>query len=480
MTTPGDKPVAVAAGGAMDAVAPPPPTAVGAVSPAAVDVAASPGSPDGPSVAPAPQPGLRLPPWKASFTAEDLTAMLRRVPELSLDAAAASVDGATDDKKRRQAAWTDLVQAVRQRRDQFLDTLVAKRPDLGGLPFLKGQDCQLDERSSKTLQAYSEQVRTLLGSSLTNRTTRPGSPDGSSADSIAFQLDHELARHRSFATAEALPALEQIITGESWALRLGLVRFLRSPPDSPIAARLLARRAVFDTSDDVRQVALAGLRFLSPRDYLPVLIGGLRYPWPAANFHAAEALVALRARSAIPDLIEVLDAPDPCAPFDVHDGGKRAMAVREVVRLNHHGSCLLCHAPSFAPGDAVRGTVPSPLQPLPGPSGYGSRRAADGELFIRADITYLRQDFSEVLPVDSAGPWPKQQRFDFVVRVRRLAEGEAQTRPDQDPQAGTSALPSSRQAALFALQQLTGADGGLTAATWRKALADQSQRDDVK
>ena len=41
------------------------------------------------------------------------------------------------------------------------------------------------------------------------------------------------------------------------------------------------------------------------------------------------------------------------------------------------------------------------------------------------DVTYLRQDFSAMLPVAEAHPWPEMQRFDFPVRERNVTEDEA-------------------------------------------------------
>src|SRR5262249_19109870 len=72
--------------------------------------------------------------------------------------------------------------------------------------------------------------------------------------------------------------------------------------------------------------------------------------------------------------------------------------------------------------------------------------------FVRADITYLKQDFSVPLQVPKPGRWPAVQRFDFFVRERRatardLREGLARTA------AGTS---DHHQAACFALRELTG------------------------
>jgi hypothetical protein len=41
-------------------------------------------------------------------------------------------------------------------------------------------------------------------------------------------------------------------------------------------------------------------------------------------------------------------------------------------------------------------------------------------------VTYLRQDFSLMLPVSDAQPWPEMQRFDFLTRARALTAKEAQ------------------------------------------------------
>ena len=75
----------------------------------------------------------------------------------------------------------------------------------------------------------------------------------------------------------------------------------------------------------------------------------------------------------------------------------------------------------------VSGTVPPPGHELPSASpeskgGYGS---SSRELQIRADVTYLRQDFSLVQLVPNADPWPEMQRFDFLVRTRVVNAEEA-------------------------------------------------------
>jgi hypothetical protein len=86
-------------------------------------------------------------------------------------------------------------------------------------------------------------------------------------------------------------------------------------------------------------------------------------------------------------------------------------------------------------------------------------------LVIRADITFLRQDFSVQLP---AVKLPAVQgvipslRFDFLVRTRRLTKSEA-ARLNESPE---EASYPQREAVLFALRELTGQDAGSATADW--------------
>ncbi len=56
---------------------------------------------------------------------------------------------------------------------------------------------------------------------------------------------------------------------------------------------------------------------------------------------------------------------------------------------------------------------------------YYSPSAPD--IVVRADATYPRQDFSMLLKVADAEPWPEMQRFDYLVRTRVPTESEAAT-----------------------------------------------------
>src|SRR5262249_19108089 len=82
---------------------------------------------------------------------------------------------------------------------------------------------------------------------------------------------------------------------------------------------------------------------------------------------------------------------------------------------------------------------------------------------IRADITYLRQDFSLLQDVRES-EIVTQNRFDFLVRMRPAnAKEEAQSQAGSAP----TAYPQ-REAVLWALRELTGKDAGSKTEDWVK------------
>jgi hypothetical protein len=200
------------------------------------------------------------------------------------------------------------------------------------------------------------------------------------------------------------------------------------------------------------------------RDYTEVLVQGLHYPWPAVAVRAANAIAKLRRKDLVPQLQALLAEPDPRAPVmkGIKINHKRVPVVRELVRVNHHRNCLLCHVPGNSDSDALTGPVPVPGEPLP--SAYNIRRSSPPssglpDLLVRADVTYLRQDFSVLLPVANAETWPEMQRFDFLVRTRVLTEDEAKEyREKLTPHMSDESSPY-RSAALAALRELTSRDG---------------------
>src|SRR5262249_12955754 len=155
--------------------------------------------------------------------------------------------------------------------------------------------------------------------------------------------------------------------------------------DGPRASVALAQRAIFDLNPEVRKAALEALRDRPRDEYRQVFLDGLVYPWSVVADHSAEALVALELRDAVPGLVALLDAPDPTLPFEKPGAGT---VVREVVRVNHLKNCLMCHAPSFAQDDKVRGFVPPSTQPLPPSFSRQYYTPKQEGIFVRADVTY--------------------------------------------------------------------------------------------
>ena len=262
-----------------------------------------------------------------------------------------------------------------------------------------------------------------------------------------------------------VPVLMQMLMAESFSVREVLVDQL-SRIRGMRATAALAQIALFDLHPSVREKAIAALARLPARNYRSILLSGFEHPWPVVADHAAQALVALDMKDVIPDLERLVDRPDPRAPYQKH--GSASYFVKEMVRVNHSLNCLLCHPPSFDAKDKIRGRVPPTNEPLrTGREYYQSPKG----IFVRADITYLKQDFSTMLKVADHGPWPAVQRFDFFVRERFASSIDFQESSSRD-QAG----PHEQQlAALFALRELTAQDPFPTLAD-RKAIEIAAKR----
>jgi hypothetical protein len=186
---------------------------------------------------------------------------------------------------------------------------------------------------------------------------------------------------------------------------------------------------------------------------------------------AAEAIVKLERNDLVPQLIEVLEQPDPRSPVTREVKGKSVPVVRELVRINHHRSCLRCHAPGNTgkvSADAVTAEVPVPGQPLNPPS--GGYNTSQPDILVRVDVTYLRQDFSALLAVADANPWPEMQRFDFLVRTRVLSDEEATSYREKLKPRESGEFSPYQRAALAALRELTGRDTEPTPDAWRRLL----------
>jgi HEAT repeat protein len=360
-------------------------------------------------------------------------------------------------------------------------TLLRFRGDIGYLP-VRGAS-RLTLRDALTLQTLSRKLRVLL------QLAAPNDTAGRRPLPVLLQ---EILRSRKthgrpeWLRPEAVPVLQQLLMHEDKAVRLMLVDLL-AEIRGPAADRALAQRAVMDLAPDVREAALRVLRDRPLREARPVLLRALRYPWVPVADHAAEALVYLKDQEAVPLLVALLREPDPAGPFP-GSGGRTFL--RELVRIHHEANCLLCHPPAITRGDPVARAVPGvalhqtsdrivvlnveQLPPgLQGAAqqqnlqsriggGYSGSSASLGPLYIRADVTFMHQDFSISELVGEPGAVALlKPRFDFVVRTRPARTDELRPR---------SADPSryeQREAVLWALRQLTGQDPGPVTTAWR-------------
>jgi hypothetical protein len=449
---------------------------------------------------------LRLHSSSPYTTEDDHRALLARVPEVALEQQpgreARSKEAWEQHEKQAKALHDQLVGAraapkpleerkrlaakVKEARQQlekqakalhnqfvkdpeaFVVQLERERADLAGLPFLKGKECRLSDERARTWSVLSRALRNALAD--VRRTDAHSQAEAlrASPDPLRAWSYHVPTQVKAaLDTGEGIAALQHFLQVESPPVRLALVKYLAAI-DSRAAGEVLARRAVFDLDPKIREQAQVALKGRPAAHYAPVLLEGLRYPYLPVVEHTAEAIVNLKMKEAVPQLLDMLAAPDPDAPFLGKMADKEVPVVRELVRINHFRNCLLCHPPSFGWKEQVRGLVPVPGEPIPEVAYYSERR---GGLFVRADVTYLRQDFSVLLPVAESKPWPAQQRYDFLVLTRPLTKEERAIWKSRGARPEAGALSPYKEALLWALEGLTSEDGGTTAAEWRERLS---------
>lgn len=403
------------------------------------------------------------------------------------------------DLRSEEALRKELVQVPIFRRSNALDASLLKLaslpkernlapheiPDFAGLPMRMGIDCQLGKEPAEHLQVLSRKLRAALAAAIPKDGSDPrpdavvlaqsllGDTAGNAgaAENLAFPFkmlapfNFQPPRAASeWVRPEAVPTLVQMLMAENKPIRFLLVVMLARNP-SREASVALAQRALFDLSAEVREAAVRALKTRPFEELRDTLWEGLRHPWAPVNDHAAEALVALHATEVVADLVGLLDQPRAAALAPANSGEK--LHVREMARVNHLANCTLCHPRSLATTDLVRGQVPDPNGPVT-PGAYQQERAT---LFVHADETYLRQDFSVVQPVSNPGNWPAFQRFDYVVRTQPVTVAQEIFGKPMEP-----LTVRQRRAVLFALRELTGTDAGRTATSWRRRLAEVEKR----
>jgi HEAT repeat protein len=350
--------------------------------------------------------------------------------------------------------------------------LLEVRPDLAYLPLRKGNACRLNAQSAATLDVLSQKLHVLLevGAPQDSKGRRP------TATVLGEILrEHRRGRRPEWLRAQAIPVLLQILMHEDAPVRRMLVELLAEIPGEASSVAL-AQRALYDLSPEVRDLALHALKIRPREEYRQVLTSGLRYPWAPVADHAAEALVFLDDTDDVSLLVTLLKKADPALPIAAK-GGRPYL--RELVQIDHSANCMMCHAPSTSGRDPARGPVPG-LITVGGGGGGGGRwsggrgSASVNSFFVRADIAYLRQDFSvSQLVTNPTVALEATSRFDYLVRLR---PAKAQEVSSLAAQSKKNTSYTQRDSVLFALRELTGKDAGVTTEAWL-ALFPQAEID---
>jgi len=245
------------------------------------------------------------------------------------------------------------------------------------------------------------------------------------------------------------------------------------------ASVMLAKSAIFDPSQEVRASALKALKNRNRKDYSKTLMHGMRYPLPSVVKRSADVIIALDRKDMLPEVADLLGEHAPNDPAMMAVSDKDVHVVREVVRINHHRNCLLCHAPiEMGRSEEVGALIPTPGQPIPRSSTqyYGDQFLPDS-LAVRADTTYLRQDFSVLMPVKDAHPWPEHQRFDFLIRTRVVAGDELAQLQKKVADRPLGYLSANHKEAVRVLTTLSGQVAAANPAAWRRVLGANRQED---
>jgi hypothetical protein len=376
----------------------------------------------------------------------------------------------------------------RSKTDGFMEALLSQRDDLRGMPFLLGDDCRANKQQAEVFANIVGAIRReFFGANLSERPAGEPFLDAALSDAFWDKLAPKLTTNAlREAIREADPdvtarvdvfqplvvaALMQMITPASEIYGPRLPRHLATIPHAA-AGRALAKLVLFSPDARVRRAAIDGLKTRRSDEYTDELLAGFRYPLPAAAHRSAEAFIKLGRKDMLAKLIDVLEQPDPRAPHAWSIAGQNVHVLRELVRVNHHRNCVLCHAPandSDPPSLSLSSEVPMPDQPLRVSTGY-YRFHRSPDILVRFDVTYLRQDFSLVLPVKDSNPWRAEQRFDFFVRTRVISDDEA---AECERQLRKTPQPY-HAAALQALRVLTGRNVGLAPQSWRDLLTNHA------
>jgi len=412
---------------------------------------------------------------RTSESDEDLRRQLITTPEIGLDQQAAIV--LYNPILAGLRSGQSLQALAPDTGPRFLVAVAAKvsKPERAIVQWRLGLDCVLSKEAAANLNDLSRTLRACLQAS-----TSPGDvrPDADVARSILTTGNYP--NGRTFRTPqkaeikpadwrkkEAIPVLLQLLQHESTPIRTLMVDLIARIPGKE-ASVALAQRALFDLCPEIREQAVKALNARPRSEGRAILVAGFRYPWAPVAEHAAEAITTLGDQDAVPQLVDQLQAGNPQLPYMGDENGKPTLVVTELVKFNHLSNCMVCHAPSSSSEDLVRGRIPVPNEEPP-PLYY----AASTGMFVRADTTFVRQDFSVAQPVLNAGKWPGNQRFDYLVRTRPATRNERSHYEKEKDLAFARQSPQ-RDAVLYALRELTGKDLGTTFQGWKSDLKSGS------
>ncbi|HZZ77894.1 MAG TPA: hypothetical protein VFE62_05225, partial [Gemmataceae bacterium] len=255
----------------------------------------------------------------------------------------------TEDAQLHTAVTIDAVHLLNQKKtDGYILELMRKRPDLGGLAFAMGDACRMKPEASTNFVAALDIFRQAEANST------PSPAGASNVGGVPRVMDQyqKLQKDKKIDPTASVATLMQVLGHEDGKTRLDLAHYLETLPNAD-ATRALARFAIFSPEADIRAAAVNALKKRDQKVYTEILLSGLSYPWTSVAEHASDALVKLGRKDLVPQLINVLDQPDPRAPQKRKVEGKEVTVVRELVRVNHHHNCLLCHAPATTTRDKI-------------------------------------------------------------------------------------------------------------------------------
>lgn len=359
-------------------------------------------------------------------------------------------------KELQKVGETSLVKPNEQR-DKFLAEVVKQtknnpktvgalavtkgRSDLAGLPFRFGTDAVMNPDKAKELDAMAKAVRTAaLGRQPAER--KENARFGvSPTDWVLGTVGSE---NPVWSDEVAVSCVQQMFQSSDMDTRLQASQAL-TRVRSPETTATLTKWAVFDPSDRVRAAAITALAERDRAEVQAHLLTLLRYPWPRAVEHACEAIVELGLTEAVPSLAMALDSADPEAEFSAPlPGGGSARFRRVMTKVNHVRNCLLCH-PASDRQAVLAGTDPdeSLLEKLSNPS-FEQYYEVPSSRSVTAAATFLKQDFSAILPGKQHA---RTRRYDYFVAVRRADELPVSDRGINNPY---------KAAIRFALRELAG------------------------